>query len=267
MTDAVFSASFEIRVYETDHLARLTPVTLFNYLQETATRHVAARGSSMAELAARGLAWFLTDFRLSLARYPRRGEVVTVKTWGRRLKGLFAHREFEIIVGGGSPCGVATSRWVVVDLARRRLVRLDPALPAGFPTHPAAALEEAFEDLPEPARADFSRTFHVRLSDLDPNQHANSASYFDWLIEATPPATQAALAPLDMRIAYRREARAGAVVEVQSQAIEARAVRRSAAPGPRPEQVFLHAVRLKSDAAVLALGRTVWGREEPPGRV
>ena len=31
------------------------------------------------------------------------------------------------------------------------------------------------------------RRFDVRLSDIDANNHANSACYFDWFIEALPP--------------------------------------------------------------------------------
>ena len=90
---------YEIRFYETDHESRLTPVTLFNFLQEAATSHSKASGLSLERLAGEGIAWFLTRIHVRMDRYPRRGQGdVLVRTWPFRLKGLYAVREFEIAV-------------------------------------------------------------------------------------------------------------------------------------------------------------------------
>ena len=244
-----FERPFEIRFTEIDRHWQTTPTVLFNLLQETALSHADSRERGPAALREKGIHWFLTRIHLHIERYPRWKEGIFVRTWPSNLKGLHAVREFEVLDESGAPIARATTRWVIVDFVRRRPHRVPPLIAEPFHVQPARAIDDAFEDLAEPESPENAHAFHVRLSDLDINQHANSASYIDWMLECAPRSVLEGAIPESIEIAFRREARAGESLVPESAAVESPG-------GGRP--AFLHALRREASRELLAVGRSVW---------
>ena len=65
-------STFDVRFYETDRAARLTPVALFNYLQETAVQHGDAVKLDGESMAASGYFWMMNRLRLDSRVCSRR---------------------------------------------------------------------------------------------------------------------------------------------------------------------------------------------------
>lgn len=247
---AAFEKPFDLRFYEVDSKWRATPITIFNYLQETAMAHSCSMGRSPAVLKEKGVGWFLTRIHIQIDRYPVWEESVRVRTWASRLQGLFAFREFELVDSKNQKCGAATARWVLMDMNRRRPIRLPEWITQSFGVNHARAIEDAFDDIEPFSEPESSRTFHVRLSDLDSNEHANSASYLDWCLESAPPETLKSFVPVAFEIAFKREARQGDTLTASS-----------CRPGHAPNLqnfVYLHSIRREEDGEVLALARSRW---------
>jgi acyl-ACP thioesterase len=146
----------------------------------------------------------------------------------------------------------ATSQWVLINLQTRRLTRVPEDIREAYPTVDHRMIEDRFLRLPLLEKPSVEREFHVRLSDLDVNQHANSASYIDWCLEAVPEAVHRNQVPLRFEINYLREASVRESLSSQSLALES---------GEQGVSVFAHQIVRQSNETRLAVGRSHWGPE------
>jgi len=244
-----YEECFTVRFNDADRLSRATPMAIYSYLQETAVLHSENRGLASAELRERNYAWVLNRIHMRIDRYPRWQETVTIRTWGNTLTGLYAIREFEILDENGERCGVATSRWVLIDTARSRPIRMPDEIEKRYGVKPERALNDPFPRPVEIEHGDVQRDFHVRLSDLDTNQHTNSAVYVDWCLEAVPTEVHTTMAVHSIEVVYKRETVLGDSL---------RSVGAPADDDALDRRVFLHAIRTQPDGATVALGRSIW---------
>jgi acyl-ACP thioesterase len=244
-----FRVPFQVRFYETDRSANLTPVALFNYLQEAAVRHgdeVSMDGHVLADL---GYVWMMNRLHIRVDRYPGRREEVSVETWGSRFKGMFATREWRVNDAQDHTVAVATGRWVLLGGEPKRIIRIPPLVSERYGEYADRALEDPFARMDAPAEFDCRRRFHVRYSELDTNQHANSASYVDWCLEAVPIEVLETYIPASIEITFKKECRLGEELEARSEELP------EASPASRR---FRHALWRLSDDALLAVAASEW---------
>lgn len=248
----LYEKIFEVRFNDTGRHSLITPVALFGFLQETAICHAESRGFSGEFLAQHQWTWVLNRVHVRFEHYPRWREQVAVTTWPSNLAGLYATREFLIADGSWNSCGCGTSRWVLVDVARKRAIRIPPVISEGFDIDTSRAIDDAFPREREVEGEGITKEFHVRLSDLDTNQHANSGSYFDWFLETVPMDVLMKCVPREVEITYKRESVLGDTLRVKS--VEGEAT----AEGGRS---FCHAIVQAGRDGVVAIGKSVWGAE------
>jgi medium-chain acyl-[acyl-carrier-protein] hydrolase len=242
---SVLHRSFRVHSYEVDPGGHLAPRALCAYLQEVAGEDATRAGVSMARLGEVGLAWVLHRVRLEVARHPRAGETVTVYTWPSRFEYALAWRDFEVQDEHGARVAAATSRWVVVDLAARRLTRL-PDFVRSVPVADRPAALGELRALPAPNGVDVERRFEVRRGDLDMLRHVNNTRYVEWVLETAPPDVVDALRPAVVDVEFRREALFGDVVVSRSRRIEADGI------------TFAHELRSASSGLELSRASSRW---------
>lgn len=247
-----FSEEFRVRISETDRKLRLQPVALFNFFLESAIRHSESLGRGPEDLHKRETNWFLLRIHVRVRRYPRRNEHVRVQTWPWRMKGVYAIREFHMVDEHGETCAEGTSQWAMIDMKRRRPIRLPDWILSAYEMVAERRIDDSFEKLPAVDRHDLRHEFRVRLSDLDANQHATSASYFDWCLEAVPTKVHDDLVPVSIEIHFKKEANYRELLEVRTATL---------APASEGEQSFSHAIVRAADSTLLALARSRWGQE------
>jgi acyl-ACP thioesterase len=248
-TEPLHRQDFPVHSYEVDAEGLLAPRALFAFLQEAAGGDAARGGYTMERLADEGLVWVIQWMRVEVERYPGRGETLAVTTWARPFGRALAFREFDVVDGSGARVAVGTSRWAVVDLAARRLVRLPefvrrspvPDRPLALDREPVA-LEPA-----EPAGLE--RRFEVRRGDLDMVRHVNNTRYVEWALETVPDEVQEGCRPSAFEIAFRREAVYGDTVVART--------RRLAVDG---DPAFAHELRADGKGHELARAASVWRR-------
>ncbi len=180
---------YPVRSYEIDGSGRLTPASLCNYLQESAGLHARALGVSVEQLLKVGMTWFLWRLHLQVARFPTWAETIEVETWPAEMGRPYAVRDFRIRVGGAE-IGVATSAWLLMDVATKRPIRRVPEhIRAFHPDPPRRALSDSFHRLPGCEAGDSSCDLKVRRTDLDLNGHLNHVAAISALLEAVPGAS------------------------------------------------------------------------------
>ena len=248
-----YQQSFEVRFSEADRHSSLTPIALFNYLQEIAIGHGDAVGMDGETLAKMGYAWMMNRFHIQVDRYPRRRETVHVETWGSTLTGLFAIREWKVTDDSGQTTASATARWIIFDIRKHKIIKLPDILAGRYGEHEGRGIEDPFDRMQPIESGKYEKRFHVRLSELDSNQHANSASYIDWCLEAVPEDALNEYLPYDIEITYKKESKLGEGLIASS--LEE--------PTQDPSvRIFQHAIRLEENGALLTMGKSVWQRPE-----
>jgi acyl-ACP thioesterase len=201
----------------------------------------------MERLAEDGLVWMIQWMRVEIERQARQGETLLVTTWARRLDRALAWREFEVVDASRAPVAVGTSRWAVVDLAARRLVRLPEFVRRSPVPERPPALDRGPSTLEPAEPADLERRFEVRRADLDTVRHVNNTRYVEWALETVPEAVQEGCRPCVFEIAFRREGAYGDAVVART--------RRRAGDG---NASFAHELRSAAAGHELARALSVW---------
>jgi acyl-ACP thioesterase len=244
------SGTFPVHSYEVDAFGTLMVPATSGYLQEIAGRHAAVLGVGLDVLRARGLTWILARQRLELPAPVSLGDTVSVETWPSGLERLAATREFVARRGDGVEALRATTVWYVLDLATRKPVRPEQILDPRFPrprTPSVAPLTPG--KLPELARWELQKRFHVRYADIDQNLHVTNASYVTWAVEAMPVEHWRASRLAAVEVHYLAEGLYGAAI-----------LSRVARTGP---DTFAHAIVREEDGKELARLVTAWTPRGP----
>ena len=193
---------------------------LCNHLQEAASRHSVVLGISIGDLGRDRRTWVLGRLQLRLERQPREGDEVAVTTWPSRLRSYFVLRDFLVEGVGGEVAARATSTWFVIDVAKRRAVRIPESIRRLTLPERERALDESWGRLARPERADRRARFAVRRSDLDVNDHVNHVRYVEWALATLEPEFHRGRRPIELVVDFLAELRLGDTVATAAQLLE-----------------------------------------------
>jgi acyl-ACP thioesterase len=238
---------FTVRSYEADFLGRVQAPILCRLLQEAATTHAAELGVAVDALIDSGVAWVLSRLDLRMTSWPGSDAELVIETWPAAMNRLLTERRFRIVDSGQRELGTATTLWLVLDLERRRPVRL-PAEVAGHlsvlglspdPSRPA--------ELTAPENPTRELAFTVRRSDVDLAGHANNTSFVGWVVEAVPDEVWRGHDLAELSIQFLAECHRGQTVLSRSETaalVDSHEVR--------------HQLVRKEDGVEVARARTMW---------
>jgi acyl-ACP thioesterase len=226
---------------------RLSITVLCELFQGAAASHAMALGVDGETLREQGLAWVLLQWSLEMAAWPASSEGLLLETWPSAYSDRIVRRDFFVLSEDHRRLGRATSHWAMLDLSRRRPVRMPDAVRA-IPT-PArdGALNAPLLKLPAPDPPESVTAILVGNEHLDANGHVNNLAYVGWIVESVPREMLRAAVVCRFDISFRAEARDGGRVRIEC------GPDRGAAPG---SVAFRH--RIVTDARELALARTVF---------
>ena len=205
---------FRVRTYECGADGFATLPTICNYLQEAASVNAEDLGFSKSDFASAGqnISWVLTRLVVKMERYPKWEDEVVVETFPRGGRKIVAWRDFEVKDASGARLGVASSEWMLIDLATRKIVPVPESVFAAADPADAPVLGETpFSKFRFPDGAPSgSCTFRAQKSHIDLNGHVNNVHYVEWMLE---PAEDAC--PGEAEIVFRSETLAGDEVRVE----------------------------------------------------
>ena len=176
----------------------------------------AATMASDFESAGENISWVLTHLKVKMLRFPKWGETVSILTFPRGGRRIVAWRDFVLTGADGEELGHASSEWMIIDLASRKVV----AIPEGVFAAANTVRKPVFGDEPFPklrwecsvASAD-ALVFRARRGDIDLNGHVNNVHYVEWLLESRP---DEAGPCRELDIVFKSETLAGEEVRVEA---------------------------------------------------
>ena len=223
---------FKVRSYECGPDGHATLPTICNLLQEAASLHAASLGFGKGDFAAAGenISWVLTRMVVKMDRYPVWEEEVTVETFPRGGRKIVAWRDFEVKDAKGETLGVASSEWMIIDLATRKIHAIpEKVFAANDPANVPVLGLEPFAKFRFPEIADSEvrdvRTFTAMKSQIDLNGHVNNVHYINWMLEPCE-----SRCPAEMEVVFRSETFAGDEVRVETAAADGYTYHRVSAP-------------------------------------
>ena len=180
MTDPKYPFSGRVRFSEVDEDGILTLYHLINYLQDCSSFHAEDRGVGIDDSRKKGYGWVLINWKIHIARYPRLGETITVKTWPYRFRSCLGQRNFSIEDENGKDLVHADSDWVMVDLKTRKAANIGEDQISAYGIYPELQLKDDFGGrkvhlLPGGVE---KPSFTIEEHHLDTNHHVNNAEYF-----------------------------------------------------------------------------------------
>ena len=236
MGDVFGEYSWAVRTYECGPDGVATMASVCNWLQEAASLNAETLSFSKTNFEASGenISWVLTRLKVRMARFPKWGETVSILTFPRGGRRIVAYRDFVISGADGREIGIATSEWMLIDLASRKVVAIPEGVFAAantvrgpvFGDEPFAKLRWDCREPPPDALV-----FRARRGDIDLNGHVNNVHYIEWLLEGRP----GSAGPChELDIVFKSETLAGEEVRVESVETEPDVViHRVYAPGGR----------------------------------
>ena len=242
----VWREDYQIRSYEVDCHNRLSILSIFNFMQEAASKHAEALGVSIHQLLAENFTWLLSRLKIQITAYPGCNEKIRVCTWPSGTQQLFALRDFEITGKDNRILAAAVSAWLIIDIQKRRPVRIAPFVERLNPITDHHILPDRLNKLAQLRSPTHERSFTVRYSDLDINQHVNNVSFVEWLIEGLPTATLNTAAAAELEINFLAEA-------FHNDQILA-----ACHPQDPDQTIFYHSLIRRQDGRVLARAKTKW---------
>lgn len=220
---------YTVKLSEIDKNNKITNKAILSYLEDAGGKHSNIAGYGILDIPNTHLTWLLLEWKLKVIRRPNYDEKIKVTTWSKDAIKCYAYRDFKIYDGQGNIIALATSKWVLVDTQKGRIVMIQPDLLERYkPELDKFAFEDEIDkknDFPkirEPENYQYETEYVVRKSDIDVNNHMHNLNYMDLANEALPDEIYQQEELNNVRITYKREIKLGEVVKCKYSFVKGR---------------------------------------------
>lgn len=209
-----FKKEYEVRLEDLgkDNLA--TDVAILKMLEEIAEQNSFEVGYGLENLAETNAAWLLLDWKVEIAKRPKYKEKIDVETWSRKMEKCYGYRDFEVFNKNKELIAKGTSKWVLVDIEKRRPLRIDAVIAEKYAVYNDKGydvFEEEIEKIEAPLEEELSfiKEYKVQRRDMDVNKHMNNIAYLILAYEMLPDTVYENNLFKNIRITYKKELKYG----------------------------------------------------------
>ncbi|MDR0953292.1 MAG: hypothetical protein LBM71_03785 [Elusimicrobiota bacterium] len=184
----MYEETFKIKYHEMGPDGKVPLWALQNYFQEAAGMDAHNLSFGWEELSPQGVAWILTKMQFVVLKEVDGARPLKIKTWHCLSDKIQSRRDFVIYDDSGVEVLKGVSWWLILDLAKRKIVRSPKELLEKNKDNPAPLMEPVVRKSPsfEGVAPLTSVPVIARLEDIDPNDHVNNAHFSAWAIAAAP---------------------------------------------------------------------------------
>jgi len=245
----IYEKTQTVRYAETGVNGKIKPVSILNYFQDIASEHTGVLGVSAFDLFPKNLAWVVFRYQIQISDYPRWKDQLYLRTWRFPVNNLYEIRQYEIYDDKDELLISSKSAWILTSISRKKPVRLDKNLPPELMEHIEQAIPNDLIALPSIAHYDFSKSFQIRMHDLDFNRHVNNSVYVVWAIESISEDIISSHRPKEIIVNYLGESLYGDKITSHTQEIET-----------NPSHTYLHSIISNHSQQEITRLKTVWDR-------
>lgn len=179
-----FEKTERVNGFECDFNGKWKPSAIFQHLTEAASQHAELLGFGFNDMVARNLFWVHSRMKIEFYDFPKVWEEITIRTWPKTIQQkLFFIRDFEMLNASGERLAAATSAWLVINAATRRLVPTQ-VLNLDLPVTPGrSGLDEPLEKLGLTQQGEEKLRVKASYSAVDMLGHATNSRYIEWICD------------------------------------------------------------------------------------
>ncbi len=170
-TNKIHTDQYFINWHETDFKGLATPVTLCNYLGESAWRQAEELGFGYKDALRLNQFWVVLRWAIKMEKYPKWRDEIIMETWSRMPERLYAYRDYTIKSLDGEKLGAANSTWMVLDAKTRRPQKLELIEGLLHHTLDKKSLDENARKIIPPDTITSTSIMQSQYSDMDYNGH------------------------------------------------------------------------------------------------
>lgn len=245
----IHEEKLRVRYAETGVSGFIKPVSAFNYFQDIMSRHCGRMNVSAYDLFEIGFAWVVIKYHITIIRYPKWNDLITIRTWRHPFKDLYELRQFEIYDENEVLLISAKSTWIVINLKTKRPTRLSKSLPENMISGLQQPITDDIGSIPEISTPDAERFFKIRMHDLDFNTHVNNSVYIVWALETVPENFITQCRPEEISIQYLGESLYGDRIKSEIQQKDT-----------NPAATFVHRLTSENTNKEITRLKTTWKR-------
>ena len=132
----VFNHTYRIGLEDCGKENEATNKAILTILEDIAGLHSATVGLGLNEINKTGCAWVILKWQVQIIKRPEYNDELNVFTWSTTANKLFADRDFKVLDSNGQTVIIATSRWIYMDINKRRPVRITAEIMDRYESEP-----------------------------------------------------------------------------------------------------------------------------------
>ena len=194
---------------------KVTNTALLAYLEDAGGVHSNLVGYGLNDIPFIKRSWVLLNWKIEIFKRPKYAEKIIVKTWSRGIDKLYAYRDFEILDDKRNVIGIATSKWVLMDIEKMSVMKLNEDIVKCYTVENRSVFEDgSLKKIKEPEEYSGMTEFAINRSLIDVNDHVHNIYFMDIANEVLPMEVYKKSEFNSIRVMYKHEIKLGDVVKV-----------------------------------------------------
>ena len=182
--NSVYQQTYYVNTTNVNSNNRLGLFGILGLLQDVSSEHSQELGFGFDDMVKKNIFWVLIRQKVKITRWPKWHDSVTIQTWPKPIKGIYAFREFEIFVDE-EKIGECSTTWMILNGENHRPIKAE-SLNDVIHSRSDYSLDFTAEKVIVPDEFTFVKSFEVRNSDIDMNNHVNNTKYTQWILDSIP---------------------------------------------------------------------------------
>ena len=211
----ILENEYTIKLSEIGKGNKATNKAILSFFEDIGGLHSNKAGYGIFEIDKTHLSWILLGWRMQVIRRPKYAEKIKIKTWSKGVIKFYTYRDFEVYDEQGNLIIRASSKWVLLDIEKGKIVRIEPELMEKYEPEVNKSVFgiEEFDKVKEPDLYQYEKEYTVRRADIDVNNHMHNLNYIELANEALPEDVYRGALFNEVRITYKKEIKLGETVK------------------------------------------------------
>ena len=208
----IYKEKYKVELEDIGMCNRISNKRIITIMEDVAAAHSDSVGYGVKEVEQTNCAWVLLDWKIKVISRPEYNTHIEASTWSRKSDKLCAYRDFELCDDNGNVCAIGTSRWLYMNLIRRRPVVLNQQMNEIYDTEEGRMVfdEEICKidteiDINDNIKEIIEKPYKVERRDMDINGHMHNVSYIEAAYEVIPQDIYKNVEYSNIRVEYKKE--------------------------------------------------------------
>ena len=124
----IYQENFKIGLKDIGIKNEVTNIALLEYLEDVAAYHSDSVGYGINSQKETKVSWILLNWKLKVIKRPKYGQILTIRTWSRKIVKCCAYRDFEIYDENNNLCVIATSKWLLISSLTGKIAKVEETM-------------------------------------------------------------------------------------------------------------------------------------------